>query len=76
MAAKRKRIPKPTPPTMAHWRKSHRNPRLVLAELDTGELVNVKVHNNSLYCDGMIFAVTKDGDNYHERLRPKQRGKL
>lgn len=76
MAAKRKRIPKPTPPRMAHWRKSHRNPRLVLAELDNGELVNVTVHDNTLYCDGMMFPVTTDGANYYERNRPRERGRI
>ena len=49
---------------------------MVGVEMDDGELLDVKVRDSSLYCDGMIFPVGWDGYNFYEQKAPRQRGKV
>ena len=74
MTAKKKR--RPTRDRLAFWRKNYLNPRLVRVELDDGEVADVIVRDNSLYCQGMEFPVRLEGENFYEQRVPRQRGKL
>ncbi len=66
----------PSSQRLAVWRRNYRNPRIVGVEMDDGELLDVKVRDSSLYCDGMIFPVGWDGFNFYEQKAPRQRGKV
>lgn len=61
---------------LAVWKGNCKNPRLVEVELDDAELATVRVRDNNLYCQGMIFSVREVNGTFYEQKPPRQRGKV